>query len=299
MIPGINLIGLGEQLVHPRVVDIIKFTTLDMQKTLVLSTNGMVPLKGRLLDALMTCWHVQFSIDTIDEEKLHRIRTGARLSVIEENLQRLLEAKQQKIRERPSKYRRAHPYVNINCVITDETVGGIVDVIKFAEAQREGIDYVQFGSVTMDDYQKAFSRLAYKRNLHQRAVDEALAYARKSRLNIVGLGSLLTLGDDWQNCTGPRWGIGIRPNGDVYGCCDLPDLKLGNVFEQDIIRAWNTRQARELRRRVYSTNPPTACHFCNFAKKSLRAAIHRVTLDLKPLECWNDPAASCVDCNHI
>jgi radical SAM protein with 4Fe4S-binding SPASM domain len=57
----------------------------------------------------------------------------------------------------------------------------------------------------------------------------------------------------------------IEPDGTVYPCCRAPhELRMGNVHETPVFEIWNGPKYRELRRRMFAGDYPTACRSCSF-----------------------------------
>jgi len=283
---NINIIGLGEQLLHPEIVEILEWTMHERKIPVTLSTNGMVDLEKneRLTELLLDCRQIQFSIDTTNELLLNKIRTGANFRRIERNLAFFLDEKKKRIDS------GSHaPIVNINSVLTAETFFGMLDLIKYAASLGLELDYLQLNSVTLADYQHAHAPLfGTKRESFIRHRDEAIDYVqshkrlclakndrdflrlrRRNRGKLIILGlvpdRILTAPTSWSQCRSIYSGSGIRPNGDIYICCYRPDLKLGNAFTDNFLAAWNGPVARSFREQVLTDNPPACCPTCNFA----------------------------------
>jgi len=282
---GVNLIGLGEQLLHKDIVEILNWTT--KRTTVTLATNGMVDLeRKRLLDALLRCRLVRFSIDTVDKNLLRKIRTGADFDTIDHNLRALLLARRMRgIPSNVTKRRVQLPIVSIESVLTQDTLPGVIDVIRYAR-QLEGLDDIKFDSVMWSEYQDAYGCLRQSEGQNGRQhILEAVSYVREhgdlyafastdsecathtSKLFVRGLvpDRVFSSPTAWSQCRALYDGLGVRPNGDIYPCCYKPDVRIGNAFTEDVLAAWNGPVMQEIRNQVLTDNPPECCHECNLA----------------------------------
>lgn len=89
-----------------------------------LTTNLARPLDPDEVEVLSLMERVTVSCDTADAELLRRIRGGTRLEVLERNLFALAELCSGRDRQKP--------YVCLNAVVSDLTLGGLPELVRWA-----------------------------------------------------------------------------------------------------------------------------------------------------------------------
>ncbi|MBI5432768.1 MAG: radical SAM protein [Planctomycetes bacterium] len=107
---------------------------------LTLNTNLTKPLSDDELDVLSRFRSLEISCDSADAELLAKLRRGVRLERIEENLARL--------HETCRRARREPPYLNIGCTLTDLTLPGLPELVRWVK--RHGAHAL--GVVNMERY---------------------------------------------------------------------------------------------------------------------------------------------------
>ena len=79
------------------------------------------------IDVLSRMQAVKISIDSADEVSLARLRRGAKLHIIESNLQRIVQRCRDEFRELP--------YLHLSCTVTDVNVSHLADLVRWAHRQ--------------------------------------------------------------------------------------------------------------------------------------------------------------------
>jgi len=124
-----------------------------------LTTNLARPLDPDEVEVLSLMERVTVSCDTADPELLRRIRGGTSLEVLERNLAALA--------ERCSGRGRQKPYVCLNAVVSDLTLGGLPELVRWAA--RHPVDGVSLVDLVPYDAPEGGD----SRSRHPAAVDPA------------------------------------------------------------------------------------------------------------------------------
>ncbi len=120
----IRLSGNGETTMLPHWSRTVR-RLLERGFVLTLNTNLAKHYTDEEIDTLTRFRSLEISCDTADAELLAKLRRGIRLDRIEENLARILETS-----------RAAHrdpPYLNIGCTWTDQSVPGLVELVRWTK----------------------------------------------------------------------------------------------------------------------------------------------------------------------
>jgi radical SAM protein with 4Fe4S-binding SPASM domain len=260
-IDGVCIMGLCEPLLNPATPDILRWIKDEAGLTISFTTNGMVDLDDNILDALTRVDDFVFSMDSSDPETFKFLRGGADLDRVFGNFKKLVE------------YKRAHglgrmdnPPIHLNAVITSRNYDQIPDLIKMLEPYAAEVTYLMVDPVTRPDFQTFEEPLMVNRELFETRIDEYRAIAKASPLQVVGFDYMFEGSECWGACTMAWLGMFVHPNGDAYYCYDY-DYTLGNVFEQSPLAVWNSKKARDFRKKLQTNEPPLEqCKSCNFAR---------------------------------
>lgn len=259
-ISGVCIMGLCEPLMNPEAPEIIHWLK-GHNYAVSLTTNGMVHLSKKLLDATIRVDDLVFSIDTADPGTFSYLRRGADLETVMGNMLRLLQYKRMMGLGRFDK-----PPVHINAVITSLNLHQIPDLIRMLEPHAGELTYLMVDPISRPDYQRFEEPLMLKQEMLHDSIDKYRKIAKESPLQIIGFDYMLQRSHEWGNCHLSWTAPFIQPNGDVYFCYDYKRV-LGNVFQSDLLRIWNGSLARKFRNELRSDLPPVLqCHFCNFAR---------------------------------
>jgi radical SAM protein with 4Fe4S-binding SPASM domain len=260
-VSGVCVMGLCEPFLNPDTPDILRWIKDVAGKSISLTTNGMIVLDDDKLDALTRVDDFVFSIDSPDPETFKFLRGGADLAKVMANFERLLEYKRSR-----GLGRSDNPPIHINAVITSRNFDQIPDLIKMLEPYADQLTYLMVDPVTRPDFQSFEEPLMVRREMFDARVGEYRAAAKASPLQVVGFDYMFEGSEGWGACTMSWHGMFVHANGDAYYCYDY-DYLLGNVFRQDPLVVWNSRKARDFRRRLQTCDPPLEqCRTCNFAR---------------------------------
>ena len=133
----INLYGFGEPFMNPRIFDMIHYARKSFKDSKIfLSTNGML-LDEPVIEKAIKCGldSIAVSIDTINLQRLKRIRIGASSRILK-SLNDLCEIGKKILPELE---------IGVECVILKDGVEQLPKLVKYAA--EVGVDYVQVSHV--------------------------------------------------------------------------------------------------------------------------------------------------------
>jgi radical SAM protein with 4Fe4S-binding SPASM domain len=262
-VENVCIMGLCEPFLNPEAADIIRWLKDEAgMASIQLTTNGMVELDDDKLDALTRVDDFVISIDSADPETFKLLRGGAKLDRVLGSLERVLRYKKDRGLSKAD-----NPPIHINAVVTSQNYDQIPDLIKMLEPYADQLMYLMVDPVTRPDYQHFEAPLMLHKELFETRIDEFRAVAKASPLQIVGFDYMFEPSYDWLNCPMAWLAMPIHTNGDAYLCGFNYDYKVGNVFEESPLRAWNSKAARDFRKALKTDAPPLEqCRSCNFAR---------------------------------
>lgn len=206
----VNLNRFGEPLLHPQVVEMIRYAKHRGIREVSMVSNATLldeDLTARLLESGLD--KIIFSIDGARKETYERIRRGCRFEEVTDNVERFL-----RMRERRG---LNSPYVQVSTLLMKETQEEVEEVVhrwsSLADGVRVGIS-VQYG------------------NLPNYSPIQKEGLVRMAR-----------------PCPELFWKLAIFWNGDVTVCCEDPHGKLcvGNIRETSLETLWQGERIRRIR----------------------------------------------------
>jgi len=230
----VNLNRFGEPLLHPKIVDMVRYAKSKGVKEVSFVTNGMLLDENKargLMDAGLD--KINISMDGAAPETFERIRGGCKYDRVTGNLKRLLELRQERGLQRP--------YVQINTLLMQDTLrelGQLIDTWRPLVDEIRLAGAVQYGSVDLNPLK---DREGVRR--------EPIA------------------------CSELFWKMIFFWNGDVSVCCEDIDGKLtvGNIRHSTIRELWKNEKYRRLRachfRHDFSALP--VCAACDLSNKNM------------------------------
>jgi radical SAM protein with 4Fe4S-binding SPASM domain len=258
---NVTIQGLCEPFLNPECPEIVEWLK-SQGYHISFTTNGMVALTGKRLDCLRCVDDFCISIDSSDPETFTYLRGGAKLPIVMQNLERVVEMKRSL-----GLSKHNNPPFYVNAVVTPLNFGQIPDLIKMLEPYEDQITYLQVNGVSRPDYSKE-EPLALVHDADLEAKMKGLMELTKnSKIPVVGLDYMLEPSYNWRDCP-MAWGnLWVEPNGDIYNCYGF-DYVVGNVFKDSPLLAFNSKKQREFRKKLLTANPPLRqCHSCNFARE--------------------------------
>lgn len=269
----VSLVGLGEPLLHPGVVDLVRHAAGEGRQ-ISLVTNGLrlSPDLGRaLLEAGLSGLTV--SIDAVSPEAVARTRPGTDLPVVLANVKAFVEERRRAGREREMG-------VAVFSALAADTVGelaGIVDAVAPL-----GVDAMMLTDL---NFVENAPRSLHRGPLTPEALaglDRTLRGALARGLPILSVHALEELGlrerfrehlllrgaelaarsPRHAHCRSPWQTLPVGPDGEATICDCQPGTTVGNVLREPLSAIWNGERLRAFRRRMVSDDPPPACLAC-------------------------------------
>jgi MoaA/NifB/PqqE/SkfB family radical SAM enzyme len=275
--------GFGEPMMHKQFFEVVSYTRKERPWCKIgIYSNGML-IDEEKAYALMDCGvtEVDISIDAADPDTYHRVRRGGRLSVLHENIKRLVRVKQET--------RARFPLIGMNFVMLNENEGELVPFIE--QASEFGVDFVN--CITYASYDWGFENRrtpdSYRRELD----------AAATRMAALGVRCKSFPSNDvsWSDPEKPFdcaffWGESLRVThtGDVaLGCCTpfKETYSYGNLLKESFDDIWNNALFQRNRALASQSTPPTpTCASCDRFCKSFfspREAVGASTIALREL----------------
>ncbi len=266
----IVLVGLGEPLLHPEVIDFIGLAVADGRRV-GLVTNAMdiddAMAQGLCASGLAS---ITFSIDAVSQAGADRVRPGSDMCRISANIRRVDEARRKQ---------QARLATSVFTALSIDTVSEFIDIVDFAADH--GVDALMVTDLNFVGNQLRSLNVASNAG-HQEFLRRALRRALERRLPVLSvhgleefsldtryLDYLLLRGDRLvtrspgrANCWSPWQSIPVGVDGRLTVCDCQPEAVIGNLHETPLAEWWNGSRMREQRRRMESSDPPNACRSC-------------------------------------
>jgi radical SAM protein with 4Fe4S-binding SPASM domain len=249
----ILLIGGGEPLLHPDIINFIKLLKND-NISVHLWTNGTLINDKNAVFLAQNCDIITISMDS-PQEDVNDVSRGVKGAA-------------KKVKQSLIKLRKANPdcYLRIHCVISALNYTHLNDFIPFLK------DYQinEFGGAVInqqDFVPENFKIPGNERILLEQNIKSFISLTQNESFEVAGcfntisknqisdiqanlnfekdssLSSHITCLALWSQAT-------VRPNGDVSVCCFTYKPVLGNLREMSFYEVWNSDKACELRDRV-------------------------------------------------
>ena len=266
------LVGLGEPLLHPRVVDLVRHAA-DIGRDVSLVTNGMrlAPALGAaLLGAGLRGLTV--SIDAVSPEGVARARRGSKIETVLGNLRGFVEERRRAGREREVR-------VAVFTALAADGAGelqGIVDAIaplgvdglmatdlNFPENAPRSL-HRGLGADAAAGLDRTL-RAAVARGLpilSVHALEELAIPERFREFLLLRSADVAARSTRHAHCRSPWQSLPVGPDGEATLCDCQPAVRLGNVLADPLSAVWNGEIVRAHRRRMRSADPPPACLAC-------------------------------------
>lgn len=270
----INLVGLGEPLLHPQVIEFIQLAVAQNRRV-GLVTNAM-NLDADLARALCASGlgSLTFSIDAVGPVMAERVRKGSDMALISRNIHNFIEA-----RHRQGAALGTAVETAVFSALTGETLGEFESIIDFVADH--GIDALMVTDLNFPSNQTrsvhaGFTpeqgrqiRQALKRAVARRLPVLSVWGLEEYALSVRHLDYLLLRGEQLahrssrhRHCLSPWQTIPVNVDGRLTICDCQPGAAIGNIRETPLAEWWNGPAMREQRRQMLSDSPPEACRVC-------------------------------------
>lgn len=268
----VNLVGLGEPLLHPKLHKIISLLK-ERNIRVAIVTNAMRldrETSEMLLDARLDA--ISFSLDSVDPVILARQRQGAVLPTIKKNIKYFMGL------QKSSSHKIT---TNIFCVLQPETISGLGRLARFAS--QTGIPALVISDLNFE-YNHALS-LRNHDNKNQLISDLFNQMQEIANTGMVLLGpkilDTILPARDWpaalikrpqqvitnkdpvhKNCIAPWRTLVVRVDGKVNFCNCIPETEIGNIQTQSLSEIWNHHSYQLFRSNLYTGSLPQQCKKC-------------------------------------
>lgn len=267
----VTLVGLGEPLLHPGVVDLVARAAREGRRV-GLVTNGMALDRGLARDLCRAgLASLTFSLDSARPERAAALRPGSDLARIAANIRTFLEE-----RERAPFGRVG---ASVFCALSGsapEELGAIVELaielgldaltvtdLNYPENQERSLHRALTPQISRSldrELRRALSRGLPVFPVH---AIEALAVERRFRELVVLRGEVIAGRQPCHShCHSPWQTIPVNVHGKVAMCDCQPAKVVGNILEDAFSLIWNGESMCDHRARMLSDEPPYPCRMC-------------------------------------
>lgn len=266
----INLVGLGEPLLHPQVVEFVRLAVASGRRV-GLVTNAM-PLDAELARELCAAGlaSITFSLDAVEQSLAERLRAGSDMALIHRNIQTFMAERQ---RQGVTLLTAAF------CALSADNLDEFEAIVDFAADL--GLDAVMVSDLNFPANQ-ARSVHHHLTPEHARNLRRALKQAVSRRLPVLSVWGLEEYALDRQyldylllraeplaqratrhsHCLSPWQTIPVNVDGQLTLCDCQPDAVIGELFHTPQTDWWNGPAMRAHRQRMLGDNPPPDCLAC-------------------------------------
>ena len=266
----ITLVGLGEPLLHPDLIDFIKIASA-LKRRVGLVTNASLLDSSLAKELVSTGLHsIAFSLDAVNQDAASLVRKGTDVEKVIENIRRFIEIADATRKPIAKAVFTALSIENIRYFKE------LVDIVSTL-----GIDILMLTDL---NFNKNVNKTIWK-NVN----DEMISQLRKTvkqafvnKLPVLSVHALeefglrtrykdfLLLPPDQlfhrslkrRYCFSPWQTIPVNVKGDITMCDCQPDNIVGNILTDPFEKIWNGERIRDYRKRMLSDDPPEACRIC-------------------------------------
>jgi MoaA/NifB/PqqE/SkfB family radical SAM enzyme len=265
----ITLVGLGETLMHPYVVDLVAHAA-SQGRRVALVTNGMLLDEGLSLELLKAGLEsIAFSLDGATQQTASEVRLGTDLDRVTGNIRKFVELS-----------RSIRPISTaVFSAISAMTVSSLPRLVELVSDL--GVHVMMLSDL---NFKENLGRTVWKNATPETAaqVRASVATAFRRRLPVLSVRGLeeLGLGTRYDQflllppdqlflrsrqrtwCCSPWQTVPVNVRGEVTLCDCQPDLAAGNLLEKPLPAIWNGDVFVNYRERMLSSEPPEACRIC-------------------------------------
>ncbi len=265
----ITLVGLGETLLHPNVVDFIS-EAAGQGRRVALVTNGML-LDARLSKELLKAGleSIAFSIDAATQEMASKVRPGTDLDLVIDNVKRFVSISK-KEREISTAVFSAVSSDTLSCLDdVIELVSGLgVHVMMLSDLNfRENLDGTVWKNITEKHAGqiRASVARAFRKGLpvlSVRGLEEFGLWKRYNKFLLLPPDQLYQRSGRRAWCCSPWQTIPVNVRGEVTLCDCQPEASAGNLLARPFSEIWDGELFTDHRARMLGNDPPEACRIC-------------------------------------
>ncbi len=257
-IRDISLLGLGEPLMNPEILDMLG---LIKSKGIAcrIATNGMLLDKidgGKLLNSIVQCI---ISFDAVTKEKLEEVRKGSDFDRIVKNIKGLVEERNKS---------KIPTEISLHTVITKRNLKEVTDIPEIASEL--GVDKVRFVMAVQYTQWSVVSGQPQipdpKILIHDADIESGLINSLSDKCKRYNLGfSFTTSEKKFHTCWWPNGGIYVTYDGFITPCCLRMDpivYNFGNIFKNSVDEIFGGEKYQGFRVSFKEGRVPDICSTC-------------------------------------
>lgn len=266
----VTLVGLGETLLHPDIVELVEEASRSKRRIGIV-TNAMnlnESLSLKLIDAGLDS--IAFSIDTPDQDTADKIRAGSKIDRISENIKNFVHI---------SKNSRQISTAVFSAISYDTVfrLKALIDLVSdlgvhvlmltdlnFLENRNNTINK----NANQEIIQAIKEAIVYSFSqkslpiLSVHALEEFGLFERYKDFLLLHPEKILDRSKTRKWCYSPWQTIPIDVDGNVTICDCQPSNIIGNIFTDPFSKIWNGVRMNNFRKELISSNPPATCLAC-------------------------------------
>lgn len=265
----IVLVGLGEPLLHPQLIEFIMYAK-SLKKKVGLVTNAMLlntQISSRLLEAGLDS--IAFSLDGADLNLSSLVRKGTDFDKVIHNIKEFVSIS--------NSFKQISKAVF--SAVSIDTVSHLKDLV--GQVVDLGVDVLMLTDINFkanlnhalwqnrveefDDIVRKAITYAFSKNLPVLSVHGLEEFGLEKRYHdflLVPPAQLYQRSSSHTWCFSPWQTIPIDVAGNITLCDCQPDLVIGNLWRDSFSDIWNGELIKEYRAKMLSPNPPEACMIC-------------------------------------
>ncbi|WP_414623304.1 SPASM domain-containing protein [Calothrix sp. CCY 0018] len=253
----VKLQGMGEPLLNKQFIPMLNLGHKHGLLMSFISNASLCNQKVAEQLARLKNTSITFSIDGATAETFESIRIGGKFDQIKKNIQNLNRIRNGK----------KQPYLSVWTVVTDKNIHELPQIVKLASDL--GVDDINlqlflsdWGKNTIKEYNNSIKTdLNSKQLISTLTEAKQVANTNKIELNI----KRNDFYSKQKKCPWAWSNTYISSSGDVVPCSILADsdtVKMGNVFEEDFAKIWNSQKYQDFRERIRTHDLPSYCKNC-------------------------------------
>ncbi len=265
-IRDISLLGLGEPLMNPEILDMLEFIKSEGIACRI-ATNGMLLDKIDIMKLLNSIDQCIISFDAATKEKFEEIRKGSDFDRIIKNIKGLVEKRNKN---------RLSTEISLHTVITKNNLEEVLSIPEVAA--KLGIDRLRFvmavqytqWSVVSGQWSENLEPRPQipdpKILIHDAEIEKELMRTLNDRCERYNLGfSFTTSEKKFQTCWWPNGGIYVTYDGFITPCCLRMDpvvYNFGNIFKNSVDEIFSGEKYQGFRMSFKEGRVPDICSTC-------------------------------------
>jgi MoaA/NifB/PqqE/SkfB family radical SAM enzyme/alpha-beta hydrolase superfamily lysophospholipase len=265
----VTLVGLGETLLHPSVVDLVAGAS-QQGRRVALVTNAMLldrSLSRELLKAGLES--IAFSIDGPNQDAASDVRPGTDLARVIDNIRTFVEQSKATRGISTAVFAAVSlataPYLED---LVDLAAGLGVHVLMLSDLNykenREQALWKNIDDAAAFQIRNGVAR-AFQKNLpvlSVRGLEEFGLWKRYGKFLLLPPEQLYQRSAKHAWCYSPWQTVPVGVAGEVTLCDCQPGVSVGNILDRPLAAVWNSEVMIEHRRRMLGPDPPEACRVC-------------------------------------